>query len=85
MEEDGVMYFVVVVHFNGVRLRLWTVATNRPIVHPPDVWSPSGLILTEEKPNNSEKNLSHCHFVHYKSHMDSPGGDFGPPQWESGD
>jgi hypothetical protein len=27
------------------------------------------------KPKYSGKNLSQCHFVHYKSHMDRPGID----------
>jgi hypothetical protein len=26
--------------------------------------------IDREKPENSWKNLSQCHFVHYKSHMD---------------
>jgi hypothetical protein len=32
------------------------------------------------KLKNSEKGLSHCRFVHHKSHMDWPG----TPQWEAG-
>jgi hypothetical protein len=30
------------------------------------------------KPKYSEKNLSHCHFLHDKSHMDWPGVEPGP-------
>jgi hypothetical protein len=26
--------------------------------------------IVGEKPNNSELNLSKCHFIHYKYHMD---------------
>jgi hypothetical protein len=34
-----------------------------------------------EKPQYSDKNLSQCHFVNHKSHMDWPGIEIRPPQW----
>jgi len=34
---------------------------------------------------DSEWHLSHCHFVHYKSRMDWPGIEPGPPRWEAGE
>jgi hypothetical protein len=36
-------------------------------------------------PKYSEKNLSQCHFLHHKSHMDRPGNEPGRPRWEAGD
>jgi hypothetical protein len=47
--------------------------------------SDGGMILTREKRWNRKKNLSQCHFVHYKSHMDWPGREPGSPQWEASD
>jgi hypothetical protein len=33
-----------------------------------EMWSPRWNDIDKGKPKNSEKNLSHCHFVHHKSH-----------------
>jgi len=65
---------------------LWIAATNWPIIHPPDdirIWG--GMILDRGKRKNSEKELSQCHFVLYKSHMDWLRRASGPPGWEAGD
>jgi hypothetical protein len=32
------------------------------------------------KPKNSEKDVSQCHFVHHKSHMEWPASEPGPPR-----
>jgi hypothetical protein len=50
---------LVVVHVDGVRLCLWTAATNRPVVHSrDDIWVWTAMVewyLDRTKPNNSEK------------------------------
>jgi hypothetical protein len=37
------------------------------------IWSIGEIIIDREKLKYSERNPSHCHFVHHKSHMDCPG------------
>jgi hypothetical protein len=41
--------------------------------------------IYREKSKYSGKNLSQCHFVHHKSHMDLPGMEPGLLQWGAGD
>lgn len=38
-----------------------------------------GMIMTPDR------NLSHCHFVRHKSHMEWPRTESGPPRLEAGD
>jgi len=37
------------------------------------------------KPKYWEENLSHCHFVRPKTHMDWPWIEIWPPRWGGGD
>jgi hypothetical protein len=41
--------------------------------------------IARGKPKDSGRNLSHCHLVYPKSHMDWPGIKPEPLQWEAGD
>jgi Zn-finger protein len=41
--------------------------------------------IDREKPKYSVKDLSQCHFVHNKSHMELNGIEPGPPRSEAGD
>jgi hypothetical protein len=43
-------------------------------------WSNDGMVIERGKPNNSERNLLHFHFVYHKSHLKSPGIDPGCPR-----
>jgi hypothetical protein len=47
-------------------------------------WSTGGMKLTGENRSTRGKNLSQCHFVHQKSHMDWPGIEPGPPRLSHG-
>jgi hypothetical protein len=52
---------------------LLTAATNGTTVHPPGgirLWTANVELYRQGKPRNSEGNLSQCHYVHCKSHMD---------------
>jgi hypothetical protein len=57
---------------DGARICLRTAATSGPIVISPDddmSMEPWWIDDTDKgKPKNSVKNLSHCHFIHHKSH-----------------
>jgi hypothetical protein len=41
------------------------------------MWNIGGMIFNSRKLRYAEKNPSQCHFVHHKSHADSPGSNLG--------
>jgi hypothetical protein len=60
-----------VVHVDGVRLCLWTAATNRPVFHPADdneYGEPRWNDIDRGKPKNSDENQSESHFFHHIPH-----------------
>jgi len=44
-----------------------------------------GIVLKAKGSEYSEKNMSQCYFVHYKSHRDWPGIGTGIPRRDAGD
>jgi hypothetical protein len=81
--EDSYYFFFYC--YDGVRPCLCgSAASNGPIVHPlDDTW-----VNMEQRWNDTDKenrmtrkkNLSQCHTVYRKSHMDWPGSETGPPR-----
>jgi hypothetical protein len=71
-ENLNVRKLIFVVYVDEARLCLRTVATNRHIFHSSDDMSMEHWWndTDREKPKNSEENLSMCHYVHYRPHMD---------------
>lgn len=62
-----------VIHVDNVRICLWTAALNGPIIYPPEgTESHDWNIIDRKKPENSLKNLSQCHFVKNKYHINWP-------------
>jgi hypothetical protein len=64
------MNLVVHVHVYGVRLCLWTAATNGPIVHPSgDIYEYGAIVEWCRQRKTEELGEKPCHFVHRKSYM----------------
>jgi hypothetical protein len=48
-----------------------------------DSWTDEYGALVEWYYKEKEKNTSKCHTIHHKSHIDRPGTEPRPPQWEN--
>jgi hypothetical protein len=76
LEPSGMLNRVLdVVHVDGVRLCLWTSATNSPTVHyAGDIWAWRAMVEWYCQGETEEPGeVSQWHFFHHKSHMDWPG------------
>jgi hypothetical protein len=84
-----ILYSLFVLLFMSMGLdRLWIAATYGLIIYPHVTYEyrePRRNDRYRREPKNSEKNLSHCCFVHHKSHTDWPGRGLRPPRWEAGE
>jgi hypothetical protein len=85
----GVNYYALLLLLQwGETMSAWNWVANGPIVNPADdTWVNMEQQWNDTdrgKLKDSEKNLSQRHFMHHKSHMDWPGCESGPPQWEAG-
>lgn len=68
--------FIIIYYRSVVRQSLGTVASNGLTVQAIDnrwVWGICGMVIDRRRLRFSEKNLLHCHFMQYRSHMNNPG------------
>jgi hypothetical protein len=79
MSVRAYWHVFVVAHVSGVK-RLWTVATNGPIVYLPLIWVWRATVEWG-MPKNSEKNLSQCHLSPPQIPHGLTTGEPGPPYW----
>jgi hypothetical protein len=74
--------------WGGSSTQAWTPTYVSILSIPQMIWVWRATVewyIDRGNPKKSEKDLSHCYFVHHKSHMDWPGSEPGSPRWEDGD
>jgi hypothetical protein len=71
-EENGDLKpnALFIVHVDGVRICLWTAATEFIPGWCVSMESQGGMMLTGENPRTPDTNLFHCSFVYHESQMD---------------